>query len=173
VKKSEELLPIVIDANVFEHLLNPQENVDKHINQLLAVITSSHQLYIDRGGKIKGEYEVRLEAAINNPEQQDNFEIYLLRFWLKMKEMKIVEADTPQSLREAIKKVIIEVSETIDRCFVETAALSGCDLITNDELHIHNRAKDLKKALKKLGYKKTEIINSLEAKDKFCSKSES
>ncbi|MBG1268361.1 hypothetical protein [Nostoc sp. WHI] len=168
------MLPIVIDTNIFKHLKNPPGGKgDTHIHQLLASLATSHTLQVDKYGKILGEYEVILSAMIDNPDNQDEFEIYLLRYWLKIKEHRVLEKPIPHNLRDSIRKIIIEVSETIDCCFVETAALSDCDLITNDELHIYNRAKDLKKSLRKLGYKKTEILNSLDARDKFCSNVES
>jgi hypothetical protein len=170
---ANQLSPIVIDTNIFKHLKNPPGGKgDTHIHELLASLASSHMLHVDQGGKILGEYEVILGAMINNPDKQDEFEIYLLRFWLKLKEYKVLDVVAPQNLRDAVSKIIIEASETIDRCFVETAALSNCDLISNDDAHIYNRARDLKKTLKKIGYKNTEILNSTEAKDKFCSKAE-
>lgn len=170
---SHPLLPIVIDTNIFVHLKNPPGGKgDTHIHELLASLAATHILCVDGDGKILGEYEVILDAMINNSDKQDEFEIYLLRFWLKVKDQQIVDKVAPQNLRDAISKIIIETSETVDRRFVETAALSDCDLISNDDLHIFNRAKDLKKALRKLGYKNTEILSSLLAKAKFCSKVE-
>ena len=167
------LLSIVIDTNIFVHLKNPPGGKgDTHIHELLASLATTHILCVDGDGKILGEYEVILGAMIDNPDKQDEFEIYFLRYWLKMKEQQILDKVAPQNLRDAISRIIIEPSETVDRCFVETAALSNCDLISNDDLHIFIRAKDLKKALKKLGYKNSEILSSLLAKDKFCSKVE-
>ncbi len=47
--------PIVIDTNVFVHILNPEKNVGRHINQLLATIGSTHELCVDEDGKISGD----------------------------------------------------------------------------------------------------------------------
>jgi|GEM_PF-2222101 len=164
------MLPIVIDTNIFIHLKNPPGGQgDTHIHQLLASLATSHMLQVDKEGKILGEYEVILGSMLDNPDNQNEFEIYLLRYWLKLKESSILEKAAPRDLRDAVKNIIIEVDETIDRCFVETAALSDCDLITNDELHIYNRATALRKSLRKVGYKRTEILNSLDARSKFCS----
>ncbi|MCP4105655.1 MAG: hypothetical protein GY749_08980 [Desulfobacteraceae bacterium] len=164
--KDKQLFPIVIDTNVFVHILNPEKNIGKHINQLLATIGSSHELCVDEGGKIAGEYKVILDAIIKNANGL-LFEIYLLRYWLKLKPLRKIELND-QQLRTAISK-ILDKNETADLCFTETAAVSECDLITNDDKHIGNKKKELKRALKKCKYKKTDILSSLEARDKYCS----
>ncbi len=61
-----QFFPIVIDTNVFVHILNPEENVGRHINQFLAAIGSTHELCVDDGGKISGEYNVMLGPALKN-----------------------------------------------------------------------------------------------------------
>ncbi len=161
-----QFFPIVIDTNVFVHILNPEENVGRHINQFLAATGSTHELCVDDGGKISGEYNVMLGPALKNNDDI-RIEIHLLQYWLLFKPRRKIRLEDKE-LRIAIGKILPK-KETVDRCFAETAAASECDLITNDDKHIGNKKKELKRALKKCKYKKTDILSSLEARDKYCS----
>ncbi len=128
--QNEKLFPIVIDTNIFVHLLNPEKNVGNHISQFLAAIGSSHELCVDGGGRISGEYKVILGSLIDNADDL-KFEIYLLRYWLKLKPIcKVMKKD--RHLGVAICKILPK-AETVDQCFVTTAAILECDLIKNED----------------------------------------
>jgi hypothetical protein len=163
--QNEQLSPIVIDTNVFVHILNSEKNIGNHINQFLSAIGSDHELCTDDGGKMSGEYKVILGYLIENADDL-KFEIYLLRYWLKLKPIRKVKLKNRQ-LKAAITG-IMPIAETVDQYFVMTAAISECDLITNDDKHIGSSKKELRRALKKRKYKRTDILNSLEARDKYC-----
>jgi len=163
--QNKQLSPIVIDTNIFVHILNPEKNISNHISQLLAAIGSDYELCTDDGGKISGEYKVIMGSLIEKADDL-KFEIYLLRYWLKLKPIRKVRLKDRQ-LKAAITGIMPR-AETVDQCFVMTAAISECDLITNDDKHIGNSKKELRRALKKCKYKRTDILNSLEARDKYC-----
>jgi predicted nucleic acid-binding protein len=163
-------LPIVIDTNIFVHLLNPEKNIKKHINHLLVTLQDTHQLQIDKEGRIRSEYLQKLSTAISNASEL-GIEKYILEIWIMRKEMHIIETDPPHNLRAFVKEVINDSSKSVDRYLVETAALSKCDLITNDETDILRNKTILKKKLKVMPgvkCKQIDFINSQEAWHKYC-----
>ncbi len=59
---------VAIDTNVFIHLLNPQENVESHINELLKNLQLAQvSLIVDESGRILGEYNNQIGACPINP----------------------------------------------------------------------------------------------------------
>lgn len=148
MSEETQLLPIVIDTNVFVHLLNPEKNVNKHISQLLVTLQDTHQLQIDKDERIKAEYAHKLSEAIKNASDL-GIEKYILEIWIYKKSMCLLEEEPPDNLRNFVKQVINDPTKRVDRYLVETAALSDCDLVTNDEIDILNNAQTLKKELKK------------------------
>lgn len=85
--------------------------------------------------------------------------------------MKYLEIDPPENLRKFVKQVINDQTKSVDRHLVETAALSDCDLVTNDGVDILNNAQKLKKELRKMQRVKCRNIrfmNSQEAWSEFC-----
>ena len=126
---------VAIDTNVFIHLLNPQNNPDGHINRLLTHLSyEGAELLVDDGGRIAGEYNHLLGAAISG--QDDRNEIYILRYWILNAPRRSVEVSGNDVLMTAIRRVIVEPSEAVDRVFVYVALKVGKILISNDEMHI-------------------------------------
>ena len=165
-----QLYPIVIDTNVFVHLLNPEKNVKKHISQLLVTLQETHELQIDKDGRIKAEYDLKLETAIRNASEL-GIEKYILEIWIKKKAMRFLEVDPPDNLRKFIRQVINDQTKSVDRHLVETAALVDCDLVTNDGVDILNNAQELKKGLKRMQgmkCKNIRFMNSQDAWGEFC-----
>lgn len=154
-----QYLPIVVDTNIFLHLVDPRENQDGHISHLLLSIARTHELKIDKAGEIEREYKRKLIDVIASLEET-GYERYILTLLLVNKPMSKIDLEPSDSLRKAIEQIINDKSKKIDRCLVETAALSDCDLITNDKVDILNNASELKKALKKQKCKKTNFIDS-------------
>ena len=146
--ENNQLIPIVIDTNVFIHLLNPEINTSRHINILLNQLKSTHQLQIDKAGKIDTEYKRKLCDVIQNMDEQ-RFEQQILQFWILIKEKNIIDTDPSEQLRNGIAKIINDQTKSVDRCLVATAALTTADLITNDSVDILNNASALNKEIKK------------------------
>ncbi|HAO12366.1 MAG TPA: hypothetical protein DCQ51_14625 [Planktothrix sp. UBA8407] len=170
MSEEPQLLPIVIDTNVFVHLLNPEKNVNKHISQLLVTLQDTHQLQIDKEQRIKAEYAHKLSEAIKNASDL-GIEKYILQIWIHKKSMYCLEVEPPENLRKFIKQVINDSTKRVDRYLVETAALSDCNLVTNDEIDILNNAQEIKKELKKMkGLKCKNIcfMSSQAAWQEFC-----
>lgn len=159
-------LPIVIDTNIFLHLVDPRENQDGHISHLLLSIARTHELKIDKAGEIEREYKRKLINVITTLDET-GYERYILTLLLINKPMCKIELEPSESLRKAIEHIINDKTKKIDRCLVETAALSDCDLITNDKVDILNNAPELKKALKRQKCKKTNFIDSRTAYQQF------
>ncbi len=170
MSEETQLLPIVIDTNVFVHLLNPEKNVNKHISQLLVTLQDTHQLQIDKDERIKAEYAHKLTEAIKNASDL-GIEKYILEIWIYKKSMCLLEVEPPENLRNFVRQVINDSTKRVDRYLVETAALSNCDLVTNDETDILNNADKLKKELKKMkGIKCKNIcfMSSQDAWSEYC-----
>lgn len=126
---------VAIDTNVFVHLLNPQNNQDGHINSLLGYLAEQRiALLVDDGERIAGEYNQQLVEALLG--QDDRDEIYTLRYWVLNAPRQDVPVSGNDALMTAIRGVIVERSETVDRIFVYVALKEGKVLISNDERHI-------------------------------------
>lgn len=164
MSEETQLLPIVIDTNVFVHLLNPEKNVNKHISQLLVTLQDTHQLQIDKDERIKAEYAHKLSEAIKNASDL-GIEKYILEIWINKKSMRSLEVEPPDNLRNLVRQVINDSTKRVDRYLVETAALSDCDLVTNDETDILNNAQTLKKELKKMKGVKCKNIRFMSSQD--------
>lgn len=129
---------IAIDTNVFEHLLNPQENTNNHIDTLLVTLTRDRVgLIVDEDRRIENEYKNRIEPMLRNTADKNIQQLLLLRSWIvfQVGNRKRVSASNNDPLMTAIKGVITE-NEAVDRTFVYVAFKSDRILITNDRRHI-------------------------------------
>ena len=164
---------IAIDTNIFEHLLNPQNNISNHIETLLNKLAIDNvHLIIDTGGRIWGEYTNRITNNIRNT-NNSNYEA-LLRYWLKYESIKsVVNVNQNDDLMVSIKGVMGR-SEATDRIFVYVAIHKNEVLVTNDRNDIldednnkNERRDKLLKIAKKRGFKSARIYDSQEAYDKL------
>ena len=166
-----------IDTNIFEHLLNPQINVDGHINTLLVHLMAQRvALLIDDGKRISGEYNDRIGPIIRHTDDLRN-EVYILRYWIRDAPRLRITINWTDTLMKAIRKVIMEKSEALDCIFVYVALSQGTVLISNDEVHIvigperergdPTRRQRLLRNSKKLRPQGAEILTSQEAHDRI------
>lgn len=168
---------IAIDTNVFEHLLNPQNNVSDHIGFLLGQLAHDNvHLIIDKNGRIWDEYTNRIINGIKNTINQ-NYEP-LLRYWLNVdasnREVNVNQSD---GLMVSIKGVI-KGGTTTDKIFVYVAIHENRVLVTNDRNDIldegnkkYERRKKLMKIAKNQNFKFARIYSSQEAHDKLIGNS--
>ena len=127
---------VAIDTNVFQHLLNPQDNTNSHINRLLGyLIERRATLVVDDQGLIAGEYRQQLKRRLGESDDTRN-EIQILRYWILHASRHQVPLDENDDLMTAIRDVIVEASENVDRTFVYVAFQQGTVLISNDLRHI-------------------------------------
>ena len=127
---------VTIDTNVFEHLLNPQENADFHINELLAHLQKAEvHLVVDKGRRIANEYNHRIGPRIASGDDTRN-EIYILRYWMEFVQRDEVQVSGSDNLMIAIRHVIIEPRENVDRIFAYVTLRQGKVLISNDRMNI-------------------------------------
>ena len=127
---------IAIDTNVFEHLLNPQENRGGHINRLLThLIEECVALLLDKDGRIWGEYTNRIDPILRSTDDR-GAEIYILRHWIVDPPCLLLAVDLSDRLMTIIKGVIPEQSEAVDRILVYVALFKGKVLVSNDHTHI-------------------------------------
>ena len=169
---------VAIDTNVFIHLFDPDWNVKSHINRLLADLQGQGvDLIVDNGGRILGEYEHGLGPWIRSSDDTRN-EVYLLRYWMRLARRRIVELDSRDSLMTAIRRVVIERSEQVDRIFVYVAFKVGKTLITNDLMHIVNgpmgegtsRRHRLLQVTRRFRPRDVDIVTSREASEMVCAR---
>ena len=74
---------VAIDTNVFIHLLNPRENVESHINELLKNPQMAQvSLIFDEEGRILGEYNNQIGPMIMESDDMRD-EIHILDFLVK------------------------------------------------------------------------------------------
>ena len=127
---------VAIDTNVFEHLLNPEHNADKHIGRLLGYLQSNKtSLMVDNRGRITGEYSVHIMPIIKNAKETGN-EVYLLRYWIAKENQLCTTVELQDELMKEIKRVVKEPNELADQTFVYVAFKRGRGLISNDRKHI-------------------------------------
>ena len=122
---------VVIDTNVWIHLLNPQDNVDSHIDKLLDYFRRQRiELIVDDKGRIGKEYRRSVLYRYQGLDESGN-ERYLLRYCLNAPR-RIVSVDTLDNLMKAIEAVIHEPGKDADRTFVYVAFKVGRILVSND-----------------------------------------
>jgi len=126
---------VAIDTNVFVHLLNPQNNLDGHINGLLIHLFEQQvTLLVDGGGRITGEYERSITPLIRRLDDARN-ERQILRYWMAFAPSRKVEVSEGDALMAGIGQVI-SVAAAVDRIFVYVAFKEGKVLISNDQRDI-------------------------------------
>ena len=127
---------VAIDTNVFLHLLNCQNNPDSHIDALLkSLSTQGTILLVDDGDRIAGEYDNQLAQMMKSADDTRN-DLNILRYWMNPDRRQKVAFSGNDRLFNAIKQVIHEQAETVDRILVYVAFKAGTTLISNDEIHI-------------------------------------
>ena len=127
---------VAIDTNVFQHLLNPQNNTDSHINRLLEHLVRERTiLVVDAQGLVASEYRQQLGRRLGESDSVRN-EIQILRYWILRAQRRQVPVNDDDDLMNAIYDVIEEVDENVDRAFVYVAFQQGTTLISNDLRHI-------------------------------------
>ena len=127
---------VVIDTNVFLHLLNPLENVDSHITTLLTHLqTQSIVHVVDEGERIQGEYLNQIGQILARSDELGT-EGDILRYWMMEATPRRVPLNLQDNLMRAIRGVVVEPSEQVDRILVYVAFQTGSVLISNDETHI-------------------------------------
>ena len=128
---------VAIDTNVFEHILNPQENLDSHINKLLTFLQlEGVSLIVDDRNRITGEYRNRLEPIIRGANETSIEERLLLKYWIVDAPRRITKLVLNDQLMAAIREVIKEPPENVDRILVWVAFRHGRVLISNDRMNI-------------------------------------
>lgn len=154
---------VAIDTCVFMHLLNPQNNENKHINGLLShFVHFNFFLLVDSTKKIPKEYESRI-VPILRKSFDTGTEIYLLRYWMNSARHTVVQLDTRDTLMRRIETVICERGEHADRAFVYVACKRDSDLVTNDIQHILRRRQSILRQTSRYRGNNTRILSSVDA----------
>jgi len=128
---------IAIDANVFRHMFNPQNNVDGHIHALLnQLMDDKIKLLIDDEGEILKECNHQLKPYLKS--EDDRYaEGPLLLYWFRQANQKLVPVDSIDDLMTAINP-IVPPCKGADRFYVYVALKEGRILVTNDKKDIWN-----------------------------------
>ena len=123
---------VAIDTNVFEHLTNPQENPEQHIDGLLEYLISWRtELLVDGRNRINGEYNNRIVQKLKNSYETDNA-ASILKYWFIYATHRKIELKLNDRLMESIKRIIHEHTNRVDTIFVYVAFKEGKILISND-----------------------------------------
>ena len=168
---------IAIDTNIFEHLLNPQNNTNDHVYKLLKqlLIIDKIKLLVDGKKKITDEYDKRLTPRVKQI-NDDSKKRRLLRYWIKSENRKYVKVSEDELMGKI--KIIIPPKKgkpRTDRYFVYVAFKEDRVLITNDRKDMIDegikkgeRRKKLLKISKKIeGSKNANILTSQIAYDRL------
>ena len=164
---------VSIDTNVFLHILNPQQNVNSHIDELLAYLQEHGvALVVDDRNRIAEEYRHQIEQEVLRSNDVRN-EIYILRYWILAASRIEIAVNLTDRLMHSIRGVIVERSERVDQIFVYVAFNNGSILISNDERHIvvgpigesrlGERRRRLLRVTRRLRAQGADILTSLEA----------
>ena len=166
---------VAIDTNIFAHILNPQKNINKHIDQLLNQLSDDDiKLLVDNEKKITKEYKRCLDEMIDRME--DDYRKLLLLYWMDIQNQKPIKVSSKDALMRNIKKIIPLGEGPVTDCFfVYVAFKEGRILITNDKKDTVNkgskigkRRKELLKLSKKIGRRKgSDILTSQQAYDRL------
>lgn len=159
---------IAIDANVFEHLLNPQENTNGHIGDLLQqLIKDKIRLLVDDKDKIVNEYKSCLLSYMEKTTvDEGKAERIILRYWLLPQNKgaihEIVLVNQLDDLMTAITE-LIPPTKRKDRFYVYVAFKKGRVLVTNDHKDIVDHKAELKRKTKSFRLNGADIVDSREA----------
>ena len=111
--------------------MNPQNNVEAHIFELLDYIRQRLiELIVDDKGIIGREYRRSVFPRYNGLDETRN-ERYLLRYCLNAPR-RVVKLDESDNLMRTISEVISECGKRADRTFVYVAFKLGRTLVSND-----------------------------------------
>ena len=168
---------VAIDTNVFLHLLNPQENANSHITTLLGYLQTRGVVHVvDESRRIEGEYLNQIGQILPRIDELGT-EGDILRYWITEATPRRVPVSLQDDLMRAIRNVIIEPSEQVDRIFVYVAFQAGSVLISNDETHIvfgprsetrqPPRRNRLLRTTRRLRSAGADILTSIEAYEKI------
>ena len=123
---------IAVDTNVFEHLMNPQNNTSNHIYKLLTqFINDKILLLVDNKNKIKHEYLQNFQEYLKHKSDRMGEGILLFHFF-KMENHEVIDVNLSDNLMNAIKKIVPE-HKGVDRFFVYVAFKKSRVLVTNDK----------------------------------------
>ncbi|OYU45343.1 MAG: hypothetical protein CFE44_07990 [Burkholderiales bacterium PBB4] len=168
----------VIDTNILEHLLFTAPavvngegaettpagpNHDGHITRLLQKLVELRTtLAMDDKDRILGEYRNRLAARLKDPATQETTSRQLLTWAIGSSPKAKVKVTHNDGLMTCIAEKA-KHAETSDKVIVYVAATAQCPLATNNESHINNVTKELKKCAKIHAAKGLEIYTSRQA----------
>ena len=167
---------VAIDTNVFLHLLNPRQNTGAHIHWLLMYLQSQGiALIVDTDDRIGREYKHHIGPVFSGTDDRSN-EIFLLRYWYNFAQRQHVTVSGNDRLMAAIRQVITEPSEAVDRIFVYVAFTTGNELISNDRTHIVDgpvhgtgqRRRNLLRSTRRIRPNGADILTSEEAHAKIA-----
>ena len=173
---------IAIDTNIFEHVLNPKENTNEHIDQLLKqLLVDEIKLLVDDEKRITNEYDERVTTRIKNKQTNYNFDKKILLYhWLKPENYQCITVCLNDELMIGIKNILPKPSKKkrerkTDKFFVYVALKQDRILVTNDEKDMIDegtkqgkRCKKLLKICKKIeGNKNADILTSQIAYDRL------
>src|ERR1700743_421593 len=96
---------ITIDTNVFVHLLNPENNEDEHIDNLLGVLVEKQSILCDDDKKrIEGEYITHIVPLFIAAADQ-NLRVYWLRYFMNS-EWQVIPVKFGDQLMVSIRRQI-------------------------------------------------------------------
>ena len=161
---------IAIDTNIFEQLLNPQNNTGDHITRILEVLTRYKiKLLVDNGDRIKKEYQNRIKPLILRQLENPMHRV-VLQYSLAPENYEKKAINGGDDLMRTIRN-IMPVREGVDKIFVYLILKNGKVLITNDRADIiddgvkkDERRRNLLTISKRAGRKNgAQILTSKEA----------
>ena len=148
---------IVMDTNVFEHLVNPKENICNHIYKLLERFLTDNILFlVDDEKQITREYSKRLPKYFKKLNEGKGERLLLKRLFDSHK--KVVSVNLSDKLMTCITKIVPK-NKGVDRFFVYVAFKKGKILVTNN-------TKDMIDDGKRTGEKRKELIKCLSHKNR-------
>src|SRR2546423_12672403 len=138
---------VTIDTNVFVHLFNPQNNTGNHIDRLLhSLVEKQARLCVDDKNRIFGEYKIHIGPLFKAKSDQD-LRLFWLRYFLIDEPPNELPVNFGDALMVAIKGQM-RGTEPSDHVFVYVAISSNTVLVSNNQGHITDRRRELRKCAK-------------------------
>lgn len=164
--ESSFLYAIAIDTSVFEHMFNPQENKENHINVLLQHLQEDGvKLLMDKELRVYREYLDRIGHRLGIVSERSN-ETQLLRYWMSPDSKKeIVTVDWSDDLMNVITDVMTRNTSGADKILVYISFSRGKNLVSNDRQDIVCNRDKLKRRAKNIcpASRTSKILESREA----------
>ena len=160
---------MVIDTNVLEHVFDPANNTNGHIERFLEKFTRQRKKLcidgVDGSGKsrILDEYKHRLGARLSKMDEQDRL-LHCLRYFLLQADRVAAQVNLADGLGSClVPKMNRVMAERSDQVFVYVACALDSVMVSNNRRHVTDLRQGLRQCARKARSNNSDFVSSVDA----------